>query len=77
MSGSTVFIDIDAAGWGWSIGAETGQMDLLTVLLHEYGHALGLGHDEAAHRLMSSVLGAGAQARLIPLARSGLGLYVD
>lgn len=31
-----------------------GKMDLLTVLLHEYGHALGLDHDEAAHQLMGS-----------------------
>jgi len=36
-----------------------GKMDLLSVLLHEYGHVLGLTHSEAAHTLMSDSLEAG------------------
>ena len=42
-----VEIDDDAAGWGWSGGAasstdQPNRMDLLTVVLHELGHQLGL-----------------------------------
>jgi Ca2+-binding RTX toxin-like protein len=64
--GSTVLIDLDAAGWGWfvdetpgddlefgqslsdleKVALETspafGRMDLLTVVMHEFGHVLGL-----------------------------------
>jgi hypothetical protein len=39
--GRTIAIDPTAAGWGWS------RMDLLTVVLHELGHALGYTHDDA------------------------------
>src|SRR5262249_59658942 len=59
-SGRTVWLDDDAAGWGWFVDptprndsefttpgnqGEQGRMDLLTVLMHEMGHALALGHD--------------------------------
>ena len=55
-SGTTIRIDDDAAGWGWYIDAtpaddsefttpgdqgEQGRMDLLTVVMHEFGHILG------------------------------------
>jgi len=33
-----------------------GRMDLLTVLLHEYGHVAGLGHTVDSHDLMASTL---------------------
>jgi hypothetical protein len=52
-SGTAVFIDATAAGWGWS---GTG-MDLLSVVLHEFGHALGLDHDNEG--LMAETLAAG------------------
>jgi hypothetical protein len=44
VSGGEIWIDVDAAGWGWSTGSTPapGRMDLLTVVTHEYGHILGL-----------------------------------
>jgi autotransporter-associated beta strand protein len=41
-SGSTVTLDIDAAGHGWSGLGLSGSVDLLSVLGHELGHVLGL-----------------------------------
>ncbi|MBG7606249.1 MAG: hypothetical protein IZT58_16735, partial [Actinobacteria bacterium] len=45
-SGSNITIDGNAAGWGWSASypGESGRMDLVTVVRHEVGHVLGLGH---------------------------------
>ncbi len=47
FQGDRIVIDQDAAGHGWFVGAEAPSdgIDLLSTLLHEYGHAVGLEHD--------------------------------
>jgi len=58
--GLEITIDATAAGWGWSLsssGGVEGRMDLLTVVLHELGHTLGLDHD--ADGLMAETLAPG------------------
>jgi len=39
--------------------AAAGKMDMLTVLLHEYGHALGIDHSAANHDYMATTLTPG------------------
>jgi hypothetical protein len=49
---NTIWIDADAAGWGWEVGgrrsevggqgSEVGGIDLWHALTHEFGHLLGL-----------------------------------
>ena len=55
-----VWIDRDAAGYGWqmdSLGGTyptlTGGMDLLSVVAHELGHKLGFEHSFEANDLMA------------------------
>ncbi len=57
--GTTIAVDPDAAGWGWSVNG--GAMDLVTVLAHEYGHVAGFGDIEGGADLMSRVLNPGEQ----------------
>jgi hypothetical protein len=85
--GSTITLDLDAAGHGWFVDATprdasefalvlgtdrlgatpgtaaAGEMDLLTVLLHEIGHWAGYEHDSGI-AVMSPVLGAGQRVVL-------------
>jgi uncharacterized delta-60 repeat protein len=66
-SGSTITLNRDAAGWGWFVDAtprddsefrtagnqgEQNRIDLLTVVMHEMGHVLGLGHDDSSDDVM-------------------------
>jgi hypothetical protein len=75
-----VFIDRDAAGRGWFVDPTPNEdeefeasslisgVDLLTVLLHEFGHVLGLGHAaDAEDELMLGELSAGV--RRLPTVR--------
>jgi len=60
-SGHTIWLDDNAAGWGWFVDrtprqdsefttpgnqGEQNRMDLLTVLEHEIGHLLGNAHED-------------------------------
>jgi CSLREA domain-containing protein len=70
-----IVLDIDAAGYGWYVASEAGsvadgfgssdsqsQMDLLTAVLHEMGHVLGLADlEDEDDELMSSVLQPGTR----------------
>ncbi|MEL6159317.1 MAG: malectin domain-containing carbohydrate-binding protein [Cyanobacteria bacterium J06627_32] len=52
--GLTIRLDDDAAGYGWStslIEIEPEQIDLLSAVTHEFGHILGLTHDELGETL--------------------------
>jgi hypothetical protein len=55
-------------GWNWYAGADPtgigpGQYDFQTVVTHEFGHALGLAHDENPNSVMYDALAAGATRR--------------
>jgi len=66
--GTVVLLDPAAAGYGWYLaGWLDGRVDLLTVVRHEFGHAIGLEHEDAdAHAIMGDTItllppaGAGA-----------------
>ena len=64
--GETILIDTTASGYGWFVGgsgqspAGSGQMDLLTVVAHELGNAMGFAEDaHATDAVTSPLLGAG------------------
>ncbi|HZT82478.1 MAG TPA: Ig-like domain-containing protein, partial [Gemmataceae bacterium] len=61
------------AGWDWYAGADAaavgaGQFDFQTVITHELGHALGLGHSADAASVMYPTLAAGQARRDIGVA---------
>jgi hypothetical protein len=54
---NSVLIDRDAAGSGWAESDEawrSGGVDLLSAVVHEFGHILGMDHD-----VLDSTLGVG------------------
>ncbi len=62
-TGSVVVLDRDAAGYGWFAApnspVDVSQIDLATVIAHELGHLIGLGHDHDDDAVMADSLAAG------------------
>jgi hypothetical protein len=67
-SADRIVVDIDAAGYGWYVDGDSSSgtplsaldsrrsMDLLTVVLHEMGHVLGIGDLDGEDVLMGDAL---------------------
>ena len=60
-------------GWNWYAGTDptaiqAGQFDFETVVMHELGHVLGLGHSADASSVMYATLGAGTANRNLTVA---------
>ena len=73
-SGNTIWLDDNAAGWGWFVDptpwddsefttpgnqGEQNRMDLLSAVMHEMGHVLGLEHSDHDDDVMYETLAAG------------------
>ena len=74
LGGNTIYLSADAAGYGWFIDAApatvalsappAGREDLLTVVMHELGHVLGLNDVDPAtfpDDLMAETLATGVR----------------
>lgn len=59
-------------GFSWSNGAASGKYDIGTVVGHEVGHGIGLGHAPASSELMYYQIVSGSAMGLGPGDRSGL-----
>jgi hypothetical protein len=60
-------------GWSWYTGADAtavgaGQYDFETIVMHELGHSLGLGHSADPDSVMYATLGTGTARRALSVA---------
>jgi YD repeat-containing protein/VCBS repeat-containing protein len=65
------------SGWNWYTGADAtavgaGQYDFETIVMHELGHALGLGHSADPHSVMYAALETGVARRQLGVADLGI-----
>ncbi|MCU0259744.1 MAG: matrixin family metalloprotease, partial [Ilumatobacteraceae bacterium] len=76
--GTTVYVDADAAGFGWHLDPTTpvadGAVDLLSVLTHELGHALGFDHTETG--IMAPIVEPGTRL-VAPASAAGVSHVSD
>jgi hypothetical protein len=60
------------SGFSWAVGAGAGAMDVQSVALHEFGHALGIGHIGPPPTAVMNPVYAGARTDLLPLDHAAL-----
>lgn len=56
-------IHVNAKEWTFTLGATSGNFDLRSVLTHELGHVIGIGHSADSRATMAAGLPAGIAAR--------------
>jgi hypothetical protein len=56
----TVWIDRNAAGYGWSLGVGSNGVELFSTVTHEFGHVLGLRHHDS-NDVMDATLALGSR----------------
>jgi Ca2+-binding RTX toxin-like protein len=60
--GRHIWIDRNAAGYGWSMGGvESGRMDLTTVVTHELGNLIGITDNDLSFAVMDEDLEPGVR----------------
>jgi hypothetical protein len=63
--GRHIWIDTNAAGYGWSFGdVEAGRMDLATVVTHELGNLIGITDNDLSFSVMDEDLEPGVRYAL-------------
>jgi hypothetical protein len=82
-SGNSIWLDEDAADWGWFVDPTPGddseffrpgdqgeqdRMDFLTAVIHEMGHLLGRGHEQ--EEVMSETLAPGTRPAIEPISEA-------
>ncbi len=57
-------VRVNARDFNYSIGKETGRVDLTSLLVHEFGHVLGLVHIESTGSVMAKSLASNIERRV-------------